>query len=137
MAYAEKTVVSVDKSRLEIERILARYKADQFATAIDNDAHRAMIQFRCQGRIIRFEMGLPTQDQALRTRWRALCLTIKAKLESVESRIETFDDAFMPHIVMPNGDTFGHWAKPQIHKAIESGQMPQSLMLEDRRGPTD
>lgn len=133
MSYAEKTIVSVDKSRLEIERILTRYKADQFATAIDNDAHRAMVRFRCEKRIIRFEMDLPTQEQKLRTRWRALCLTIKAKLESVASGIETFEEAFLAHVVMPDGSTFGDVAIPQIQQAIESGRMPSSLMLTHQR----
>jgi hypothetical protein len=128
MAYAKRTIVSVDKSRLEIERILKRYKADQFATAIDDEAHRAMVRFRCEGRIIRFEMWLPTADQKLRTRWRALCLTIKAKLESVASEIETFEEAFLAHVVMPNGETFGQVAIPQIQRAIESGAMPQTLI---------
>jgi hypothetical protein len=129
MRYAEKTVVSVEKSRIEIERILSRYHADQFATAIDNDAHRAMIRFRCQGRVIRFEMELPQQsEQRLRTRWRALCLTIKAKLESVESKIETFEEAFLAHVVMPDGRTVGDVAIPEINRAIENGQMPRGLL---------
>ncbi len=128
MAYAERTVVSVEKSRTEIERLLVRYKADQFATAIDNDAHRAMVRFRCEGRIIRFEMELPTEDQKLKTRWRALCLTIKAKLESVASGIETFEEAFLAHVVMPDGRTFGSVAIPEIHRAVESGIMPRNLI---------
>ena len=145
--FAEGTEVPAGRSKAEIERILTRFGADQFGYGWRGDS--AMVVFRAQGRHIRFVLPMPTkedlrgsrsadaQEREERRRWRALTLCIKAKLESVESRIETFDDAFMPHIVMPNGDTFGHWAKPQIHKAIESGQMPQSLMLEDRRGPTD
>ena len=128
MAYATRTVVTVEKSRAEIEQILKRYKADQFGSAIDNGAHRAMIQFRCQGRIIRFEMELPQTEQKLRSRWRALCLALKAKLESVESEIETFEEAFLAHVVMPNGDTFGNVAIPEINRAIESGVMPKTLI---------
>lgn len=129
MSYAAKTKVPVDRTRVEIENTLRRYKADQFGSAIDNDAHRAMIQFRCQMRIIRFEMELPhNNDQRLRSKWRALCLAIKAKLESVESGIETFEEAFLAHVVMPNGQTFGKVAIPQIQTAIESGVMPRTLI---------
>jgi hypothetical protein len=131
MSYAARSKVPIDRSRAEIEKVLTRYKADQFGSAIDNDAHRAMVQFRCQQRLIRFEMELPTQDQKLRSRWRGLVLAIKAKLESVESvesGIETFEEAFLAHVVMPNGQTFGRVAIPEIQKAIDSGKMPQNLI---------
>jgi len=128
MKYAAKTKVPVDRSRSEIEAILKRYGADQFGSAIDNDTHRAMVQFRCVGRIVRFEMTLPIGEQALRSQWRALTLAIKAKLESVASRIETFEEAFLAHVVMPNGQTFGNVAIPQIAKAVESGVMPTTLI---------
>lgn len=128
MSYAIKTKVPVDRSRTEIEQILRRYKADQFGSAIDDEKHRAMVQFRCAKRLIRFEMELPTNDQKLRSRWRALVLAIKAKLESVDSGIETFEEAFLAHVVMPNGQTFGRVAIPQIQKAIEEGKMPTSLI---------
>ncbi len=38
-------------------------------------------------------------------RGRALLLVIKAKLESVESGIETLEQAFLAHVVMANGQT--------------------------------
>ena len=52
---------------------------------------------------------------------------IKAKLEAVETGITEFEDEFLAHIVLPNGQTAGHWMRPQIAKAYESGSMPPLL----------
>ena len=48
MAYAEKTNVSTDRSRAEIERTLQRYGADQFMYGWESE--RAMVGFRMAGR---------------------------------------------------------------------------------------
>lgn len=130
--YAKGTTVSVAKSKMEIERILAKYKADQFGIAVDNSQQRAAIHFRIQKWIVRFELQLPSSredDRKVMQRWRALVLTVKAKLESIESNIETFEEAFLPHIVMPDGKRFTDWIQPQLQEMRESGKMPATLML--------
>ena len=62
-------------------------------------------------------------EQACRQRWRALALVIKAKLEAVESGITTFEDEFLAHIVMPDGQTVATHIKPRIAEAYEGGRM--------------
>jgi hypothetical protein len=117
-------------------------------------ASRAMIAFEMHGRRIVFKLPLPDRkekrfthvavnktattprsadsalkvwDQACRERWRALLLCIKAKLESVESGIETFEDAFLAHIQMPDGLTVGEHVKPNIALAYEHQSMQPLL----------
>jgi hypothetical protein len=146
--YASNTGVSVEKSKAEIERTLARYGATAFAYAADGT--RAMIKFKAANRMIMFILNLPDQaaeefvknsygydrapdvvakrwEQACRQKWRALALAIKAKLEAVESGISTFEEEFMAHIVMPNGKTIGQVMTPQIESAYQSGKMPALL----------
>jgi hypothetical protein len=144
--YASSTEVPIDRSRAEIERILARYGARRFMYGWDED--RAIIQFELHERRIRFVLPMPSLDafrktptgrqrkgtvlneaweQALRQRWRALALCIKAKLESVESEIEEFEDAFMAQIVLPDNTTVGQRMKPGIAHAYETGTMPPLL----------
>jgi hypothetical protein len=139
--FAAGTTVAPDKSRLEIESILARYGASHFAYM--NSPDRVVIAFRANNRNIRFDLVLPTRDaavttptgrprsdklidaawqQEIRQRWRALALCIKAKLESVESSIETFESAFMAHIVMPDGRTVGEHVLPAIAESYSSGR---------------
>ena len=129
MAYARYTKVPVDRSRAEIERLLSHYKADQFGTAIDNDKGRAMVQFRLQKRLIRFDLPFPNKnEQEVRRRWRALVLSIKAKLEAVESGITSFESEFLGYVVLPDGRTVGETIRPELDRLIQSNQMPQSLL---------
>lgn len=139
--YAKNTGVSVENSRAEIERTLRRYKASAFAYA--QSEGQAMVAFEAFGRRVRFVLLLPDPnsrefthhsrgtrsqsaaeaawEQACRQKWRALALAIKAKLESVESEIATFDDEFLAYIVLPDGATVGEWAKPQVEKVYQLG----------------
>lgn len=145
--YARTTDVSSSKSRDEIERTLSRYGADQFIYGWSED--RAIVGFRMCGRQVKFLLPMPDRadrefthhskgkrsdsaaanayEQAVRQRWRALALVIKAKLEAVESGITEFDDEFMAHIVLPDGQTVGTWMRPQIESAYERGDMPALL----------
>lgn len=148
--YAADTSVSSEKSRAEIERTLARYGADEFAYGWSGQ--RAMVGFVLSGRQIRFILPMPDRgdrrfthtpgkglkrsadqaaaayEQAVRQRWRALSLVIKAKLEAVESGIVTFEDEFAMHMVLPDGRTVGDWVTPQITQAYATGQMPAPLL---------
>lgn len=147
--YAENTSVTSDKSRFEIERTLIRYGAGQFLYGWDQN--RAVVGFSMNGRQVKFILEMPdredqifwvtpgrknkrTPDQAtkeyekaVRQKWRALALVIKAKLEAVESQITEFEDEFMANIVLPNGQTAGDFMRPQIQSAYETGKMPPLL----------
>ncbi len=135
--FAKDTRVPVTQTRSEIEKLLAKSKAKQFGTAVDYDLAQARVQFRLHDRIVRFVVTLPTRgfdrrateryEQAERQRWRALLLVIKAKLESVESEIETFEEAFLANIVMPNDKTVAEIVRPQIAVSYETGRMPRQL----------
>jgi hypothetical protein len=132
--YAEGTEVPAEKSRIEIERTLTRFGADQFGYGTKADA--AVIVFRAHGRHVRFMLPLPLpkdhatkegRERETRRRWRSLAMCIKAKLESVATGIETFEESFMAHVVLPNGMTLAEHAKPLIEKAYADGKMPPLL----------
>lgn len=149
--FAAKTKVSSERSKQEIERILTRYGAEEFLYGTRND--RAIVAFKMCSRNIRFMLPMPDRtdpefteykqgsstflrtpdaaakryEQAIRQKWRALALVIKAKLEAVESEITDFEDEFLAHIVLPGGQTMGQIAKPQIQIAYDSGEMPTLL----------
>lgn len=154
--YAASTDVSSDRSRAEIEKTLTRYNADQFFYGWQDGA--ATIGFRMHNRRVQFLLPLPDRDsdefrltpsrkwsrsdaeserayeQAVRQKWRALSLVVKAKLEAVESGITTFEEEFLAHIVLPNGQRVGAFMVPQIDMAYEQGTMPPALpMLEEKR----
>jgi hypothetical protein len=152
--YAASTEVSVEKSKAEIERTLTRYGASAFGYATEDQ--RAVVQFKAHGRFVRFILPLPdpkenrfvyfmraghctyrerseqsrrdAYEQGCRQVWRALALVIKAKLEGVEAGISTFEDEFLAHTVLPNGDTVSAFMQPQIEEAYRSGVMPSSML---------
>lgn len=152
--YAADTSVSSERSRAEIERTLSRYGARQFMYGYDDT--RALVAFSLRGRQIRFVLPMPDREgeefkwtghkprrqrtptqqaeayeQAVRQRWRALNLVIKAKLEAVETGIVSFDHEFMAHILLPNGRTVGEEVTPGIVHAYETNEMPSLLPMFD------
>lgn len=152
--YAEKTTVAPEKSRGEIEKVLIRYGADKFTYGYEES--RIFVAFQMQKRVVKIVLPMPIRessdyavgwalpfrtdaaatkqfDQDIRQRWRALFIVVKAKLESVDSEIETFEEAFMPHIVIPSGEqagrTIGEAMLPDLIRAIEGGEPPKLLSM--------
>lgn len=134
--YAQRTTVPVERSRGEIEGVLQRYGATAFAYATDHQSGKSQIQFAANGRLIRFTLPMPERDalsgpkweQECRSRWRALVLSIKAKLEAVECGISQFESEFLANIVNPaNGRTVYEEAMPQI--AASYAKKPAPLLL--------
>lgn len=128
--YAEDTKVPVSQSRTEIEKLLARYGADQFMYG--TEVGRALVAFRMNGRHIRLLLPLPTDagdkaEKETRRRWRSLTMIIKAKLEACAAGVSVFDDEWMAHIVLPDGQTVGQFMRPQIAEAYSKGAMPKLL----------
>lgn len=148
--FAEGTSVPAEKSKVEIEQTLARYGASSFASGWKDG--QAIIAFEAKGRRVRFTLPMPDAkdrkvthkandgwsgpsegtktkrlEQETRRRWRCLLLAIKAKLEVVESGIATFEEEFMAHIVLPNGESVGQWMAPQLDAVYQAGQMPPLL----------
>lgn len=146
--FAKGTQVSVDRSKREIELILERYGATQFAYGWNDSG--AAIGFRMNGRFIRLNLPIPAKDsdefrlspngrwrtdtatlnaweQACRQRWRALVLVIKAKLEAVESGITSFEDEFLAYTLLPDGRTVADASRPALVEAYETGKTPPLL----------
>ena len=151
--FAANTEVSAEKSRSEIERTLSRYGATAFMYGWEGS--RAVIGFRAHNRMLRFVLPMPDKkarefthtrhenewsqrelsqaesekryEQAIRQRWRALALAIKAKLEAVDAGITEFESEFLAQIVLPNGQTMADHSKSFIERAYESGEMPLLL----------
>jgi hypothetical protein len=155
MAYGEGTSVSVEKSLTEITALVKKAGAIRVAQMEDVDA--LAVQFFLTDRMLRFRVPIPTADdipardngnnryidiplsarqkkaEAIRKqRARALLLVIKAKLESVESGVETFDEAFLPNIVMSDGATVWDRISEQLALEYQSGK-PMPFLLEGPR----
>lgn len=166
MSFAEGTSVPAERSRAEIEMLLRRYGASQFVSGwaegkavIGFTAHGRQLRFVLKmpsKNEQRFTHAPPRKNAAfkdqlversstdalklyegeIRRLWRALNLVIKAKLEAVESGIASFEEEFMPWVVLPDGSTVGQFMSPQIERAYASGEMPSLLPGLPARGET-
>ncbi len=126
MAYAEKTKVSVGQSKADIEKLVNKYSAPARADfGIMQRGNAVQIAFVLCERNILFRMTVPDDLQGERSMWRVLLLTIKGKLESAERGIETFEEAFLANVVMPDGRTVSETTRP----AIESGYQGRNVPL--------
>jgi hypothetical protein len=145
--YAKDTEVSVERSKIEIEKLLRRYGATSFVSGWE--ATRAAIRFDLRGKRIKFVLPLPDRDhyrqtetgrnrfdegtieraweQGCRSRWRALALVLKAKLEAVDSGISLLEEEFLSWVEMPNGKTIGETILGQVESAYRDGKMPPLL----------
>lgn len=133
MAYAEGTKVPIEQTKTEIERLVSKFGATAFMIA--SQSGHATIMFEAAERRIRFDVAVlkekPEQNTATRNtaarenrrRWRALLLCIKAKIESVDSKIETFEEAFLSHVVLPDGSTVYSAAQTAIASAYKENRM--------------
>jgi hypothetical protein len=149
-AYAAQTDVPADRSRGEIERIVTRFGARSFAYGWEGTT--AVIGFELGERHYRFSLPLPDPTssefwlsptgrertakaaeaehaQAVRQRWRALALIVKAKFAAVEAGISTVEIEFMPNVVLPDGRTVGDHTLPAIAKAYAENSVPSMLAL--------
>lgn len=147
--FAAQTQVDAGRSRAEIEKTLVRYGADGFGYGWDKGI--AVITFRLSGNAVRFTLTMPdiksdefqktdkgrprkhdaivkSWEQAQRQRWRALLLVVKAKLEAVDSGITTFQEEFLAHLLLPDGQTVGQYTLPQIEKIKLGGKKMPGLL---------
>lgn len=144
--FAANTSVDAGASRAEIERTLRRYGCDEFGYMSSRD--QAVILFTLHSRRVKFVLPLPDPaateftrtpsrgqprtpaaaleawEQAVRQRWRALALCVKAKLEAVEAGIETYDQAFLAHFVLPSGETVSERILPELDGAWQGRRFP-------------
>jgi hypothetical protein len=152
--YAAGTEVPVERTKAEIERLLQRYGADSFLYGWAGDV--AVIGFRLAERHVRIYVPLPSKadpafrtsptgryrasqaavqsawEQAIRQRWRAVALVLKAKLEAVAAGISTIEREFLADTLLPDGRTVGEWAAPQLETMYRSGQMPPLLPMPNK-----
>lgn len=127
MAY-ETTSVSVDKSQAEIRKLLLDYGAERFLFGEDvRDGVRWVgIEFGHDGNVVRMSVPLKMPDenplrekarrattrtfdqilseaveQEARRVWRVIFWSLKARMVAVEEQLETFEQAFLAHLVDP------------------------------------
>jgi hypothetical protein len=137
--YAKTTTVSTDRTIAEIKALVAKYGANKFGTLEQDD--KFAIAFEYGHLQVRFTVELPDRndrqfthtatrqarhpdtarthwEQACRSRYRALLLVIKAKLEGVAAGVTSFEKEFYAFVVLPSGATVYEATAEQVDWAI-------------------
>ena len=148
--YAVRTNVPIEESRAEVEELLREYGAEEFVSGWAEG--RAFLAFAMSGRQIRMPIPMPTKaehkltecgharkpqqaekcyEQALRARWRAVSLVVKAKLEACAVGISTIEREFLWDLTVATEDgrpmTVGDLIAPTLDRALATGIMPPLL----------
>lgn len=131
MAY-ENTEVSVEKSQGDLRKLLTKYGADRFTfgESVDlEDVRWAGVEFTHDGHLVRMVAPLKPPDekwvrgkvqrarsktredfvaehheQEARRIWRVVFWSLKSRLVAIEEGVETFEQAFLAHLVDPASD---------------------------------
>jgi hypothetical protein len=126
MAY-ETTTVPVERSQAEIRKLLTDHGARQFAFGEETDSagvRWAAVSFAHGGYAVRMRVPhKPLDEQSLRSKarrahtrtyedlqavaieqeakriWRVMAWNLKARLVAVEEGVETFEEAFLAHLL--------------------------------------
>ena len=155
--FALHTEVPVERSRAEIEGLLIKYGASEFHSGwmhnaaqvgfrikdlyirfvlpippLGDQKYKTKIVRRAHGRTEKKTLteheAFNAREQEVKSRWRALSLVVKAKLEAVECGISTLENEFLAFIVLPGVDfTIGDWMTSNAMPMIRGGQMPLQL----------
>jgi hypothetical protein len=148
--YAQGTVVSVEKSKAEVDSLLAKHGAGQRGIMTDEQMGVALVMFVLAGRKYKLEVPLPQvamvekrcaqargwwtwgverragyvrsqYEQSCRERWRGVVLLIKAKLEIVRLGASTFEREFLADLVLPNGETAERAVGAYMERLLKDG----------------
>ena len=148
--YAQGTSVSAFQSAVEIQQMLRKHGCGNLGS-MDVDG-RTIIMFGLGGLTYRIEAPLPNPsderwvalggggysrgdfkqsayDAECQRLWRSMVLITKAKLVAIQDGVETFEEAFMPYIVVGGGMTLRETLLPQIKEAAALGNIPSQLAL--------
>lgn len=156
MKFAADTSVDVGRTKGELESLVIKEGAKRFTSGHDEERGVAMVAFQLNGHSLLFELKLPKRsdpafntfkmgtvtkhrtpdaafklwEQACRSQWRALLAVVKAKLISVASGVETFEEAFLAAVVVNDAGKakrFGDLAVKAIADSYTRGGMPALL----------
>lgn len=157
MTFAAKTEVSVEKTRMELDALLSKNGASQRMMGTDDELGIAFVAFTIARRQVRLRVPLPKLEavvsdrakhpqgfyrrpedkkaewyrreleQRQRSRWRALLLLVKAKLEAVELGVSTIEREFLADLSLPDGRSVHQAISEDIERAYLTGTMPPLL----------
>ena len=127
-AHAAQTKVTIEASQRELRVMLEKHGATRVSLVHDSARQTVGISFALHGQLYQLALPLPRRPELTdpdfrgagglvdypghvysyearcRERWRAIVLWVKGALEMVRLKLLSNESAFMPGLVLPNGD---------------------------------
>ena len=133
--YAKDTKVPVARTKVQVQELLVNYGIDEFF--FGSSPRGDGIGFKYEGRVYKHNVPMPNPDdyrcdnqykQAIRQRWRIFYMSLKMKLEEIQSGGMTFEDQFLAMMALPDGSTVGDFMRlPENLARLKSVEMPKLL----------
>lgn len=145
MAAYQDTNVEVERTQMELAKMLRKHGADQFGFSESHDL--AELAFRKGALAVRMRVPIrpmteaaaralarerkqsmdkavgARQEQEARRVWRVLYWLVKSRMEAIEAGVETFEQAFLAHFLDPQSDrtVYEAMAESGALRQLESG----------------
>lgn len=142
--YAEGTSVPAAQTQMEIQSYLAKRGCSSVGMGFEPGAVIVVFAMKHPDKMlgdnskihVSFRMPMPSEqrmsrdafERRVREKWRALGLAIKSKFVSIDAGVESFEEAWLPHIVIPGGGTVGEHVLPAVREAYRSGKKMPPLL---------
>ena len=113
------TSTAGDKALIQLQSALAKFGCASFGTAVDVERGMTIVSFKWRDRVVQLEASWTGYAAALkRAGWRdqakalvqariSVCSVLrdwgKAQITAIESGVMTFEEAFMPHMLLRDG----------------------------------
>ncbi len=149
--FAEGTEIDASRSMHEVITLLRRHGAEDVGY-LGRNGYECVV-FRVCNRTIRIGFPVPQRDdpqfkksptgrrrrnddlayreweREVKRLWRSMVLVVKSKMEAIHSGVATFEQEFLPYVVLGNGRTVAEAIIPQLEAAEAKGQLPAQLAL--------
>ena len=133
--YAKKTTVPVAKSRSQVQELLVDYGIDEFFFGTSPRGEGVGIKY--EGKVYKHNIPMPDLDdygnetqykQAIRQRWRIFYMSLKMKLEEIQSGGISFEDQFLSMMTLPDGSSVAEFMRlPENVAKLNMAEMPKLL----------
>lgn len=133
--YAKNTTVPISKTKIQIQNLLTSWGIDEFffGTSPRGDG----IGFKYKDHVYKHNVPMPPDknilserqyEQKVRQRWRILYMSLKMKLEEIDSGGMSFEDQFLAMMCLPDGSTVGDFMRlPENVSMLQKAEMPKMI----------
>lgn len=133
--YAKNTTVPIGRTKVQTQELMTNYGIKEFffGTSPRGDG----IGFKYEGHVYKHNVPMPSRDdygtdrqyeQAIRQRWRIFYMSLKMKLEEIQSGGISFEDQFLSMMTLPNGSTVAEFLRlPENVALLSRSEMPKLL----------